>query len=103
MSSIPTLTIKGWGINKHYQITTQDNGLIKALAELSQNPMCQADCRFKNGYLQQLENMLEAKLSGCGLKASLYIESRVKWFQQKQCAISYMLSLSGFDWDADNM
>lgn len=58
---------------------------------------------FKNGHLKQLENKLEAKIPRCGLKASRHIESRFKWFKQKCCAISNMLSLSGFGCDADNI
>lgn len=65
-------------MNKHYWTTSQDNALIKALSELSQNLMWRAYCDFKNGYLQQLENMLEVKLPGCGLKASPHIKSKVK-------------------------
>ena len=46
---------------------------------------------------------MEAKLPGCAIKASPHIESRVKWFKQKYCAMTNMLSLSGFGLDADKM
>ena len=51
MSSIPTPTTRGRGMNKYYWTTTQDNALIEALSKLSQNPMWWADCGLKNGYL----------------------------------------------------
>ena len=96
MSSLPTPTPRGRGMNKHFWTTAEDNALVDSLLELSQNPMWRSDCGFKNGYLQQLENKFEAKLPGCGLKASPYIESRVKWLKQKYCVMSDMLSLNGF-------
>ena len=65
--------------------------------------MWRSDCGFKNGYLQQLENKLEVKLPGCGLKASPHIESRVKWLKQKYCIMSGMLSFNGFGWDNDKI
>ncbi|GMN58453.1 hypothetical protein TIFTF001_027549 [Ficus carica] len=72
----------------------QDDALVDALLELSQNAMWRADCGFKNGYLLQLEAMMEAKLPDYGIKASPHIGSRVKWFKQKYCAMTNMLSLS---------
>ena len=32
-----------------------------------------------------------------------HIESRVKWFNRKHCAIFDMLTLSGFGWDNEKM
>ena len=81
----------------------QDDALVEALLELSQNAIWRADCGFKNGYLLQLEAMMEAKLPGCGIKSSPHIESRAKWFKQKYSAMTDMLALSGFGWDNDKM
>ena len=104
MSSIPaSSTQRGRGQNKHYWTIQHDDALIEALSELSQNAMWWADCGFKNGYLLQLETMMEAKLPGCAIKASPHIESRVKWFKQKYCAITDMSSLSGFRLDNDKI
>ena len=80
MSTIPTSNLRGRGQNKHYWTMQQDDALVESLLELSQNAMWRADCGFKNGYLLQLEAMMEAKLPGCGIKSSPHIESRVKWF-----------------------
>ena len=46
---------------------------------------------------------MEAKLLGCAIKPSPHIESRVKWFKQKYCAMTDILSLSGFGLDNDKM
>ncbi|TXG63780.1 hypothetical protein EZV62_010774 [Acer yangbiense] len=65
--------------------------------------MWKADCGFKNGYLAQLETMMEAKLPNCGLKASPHIESRVKTLKAKYCALHELLSQSGFGWNDEHM
>ncbi|KAM6556491.1 hypothetical protein CsatB_003510 [Cannabis sativa] len=62
MSSNSNVDQRGRGKNKHYWTLEQDNALIDCLLELSRNPTWRADCGFKNGYLQQIESMLEAKL-----------------------------------------
>lgn len=89
-------------MNKYYWTTTEDNALID-LFELGQNPKWRSNCGFKNGFLEQLKNKMEAEQLGCGLKASPNIKSRVKWFKQKWCVMSYMLSMSGFNFDNDKM
>lgn len=81
---------------KHYWTIAEDDASVDLLYKLSRNPMCRVDCGFKIGYLNQLESMLELKISGCGLKASLHIKSRVKYFKLKYIAVADMLSLSGF-------
>lgn len=72
MSSIPTSTLRGRGMGKHFWATTESNALIDSLLELSQNLMWRFDCGFKNGYLQQQGNKLDAKLPSCCLRDSLY-------------------------------
>ncbi|KAF4377150.1 hypothetical protein F8388_017554 [Cannabis sativa] len=83
MSSNSNVDQRGRGKNKHYWTLEQDNALIDCLLELSQNPTWRADCGFKNGYLQQIESMLEAKLPGSNLKASPHIESPIKTLKGK--------------------
>ncbi|XP_060965521.1 uncharacterized protein LOC133034450 [Cannabis sativa] len=78
MSSSSNADQRGRGKNKHYWTPTQDSVLIECLLELSQNSTWRADSGFKNGYLQQMEIMLEEKLPGSKLKASPHIESRIK-------------------------
>lgn len=68
-------------MNKYYWTTTEDNALINLLFELSQNPKWRSNCGFKNGFLEQLKNKMEAEWLGCGLKASPNIKSRVQWFK----------------------
>ncbi|PON84148.1 hypothetical protein TorRG33x02_200460 [Trema orientale] len=47
--------------------------------------------------------MLEAKLPNSGLKASPHIESRVKILKTKYYCLIELSSLSGFDWDNEQM
>ncbi|KAF4403713.1 hypothetical protein G4B88_002566 [Cannabis sativa] len=98
MSSNSNVDQRGRGKNKHYWTLEQDNALIDCLLELSQNPTWRADCGFKNGYLQQIESMLEAKLPGSNLKASPHIESPIKTLKGKYSCLAELL-LCGFNWD----
>ncbi|KAM6587596.1 hypothetical protein CsatA_010201 [Cannabis sativa] len=99
MSSNSNVDQRGRGKNKHYWTLEQDNALIDCLLELSRNPTWRADCGFKNGYLQQIESMLEAKLPGSNLKASPHIESRIKTLKGNYSCLAELLLLSGFNWD----
>ncbi|KAF4358676.1 hypothetical protein F8388_005616 [Cannabis sativa] len=69
---------------------------------MSQNSTWRADSGFKNGYLQQMEIMLEEKLPGSKLKASPHIESRIKNLKGKYSCLAELLSLSGFSWDNEH-
>ncbi|KAK0590106.1 hypothetical protein LWI29_022765 [Acer saccharum] len=90
-------------MNKHFWTIAEDAILVESLQELNQNTMWKAYCGFKNGYLAQLETMMEAKLPNCGLKASPHIESRVKTLKAKYCALHELLSQSGFGWNDEHM
>ena len=96
-------THRGRGMNKHFWTIAEDAILVESLQELNQNTMWKADCGFKNGYLAQLETMMEAKLPNCGLKASPHIESQVKTLKAKYCALHELLSQSGFGWNDEHM
>lgn len=48
-------------MNKYYWTTTEDNALIDLLFELGQNPKWRSNCGFKNGFLEQLKNKMEAE------------------------------------------
>ncbi|KAM6546895.1 hypothetical protein CsatB_027631 [Cannabis sativa] len=102
MSSSSNADQRGRGKNKHYWTPTQDSVLIECLLELSQNSTWRADSGFKNGYLQQMEIMLEEKLSGSKLKVSPHIESRIKNLKGKYSCLQELLSLSGFSWDNEH-
>ncbi|XP_062088961.1 uncharacterized protein LOC133795528 [Humulus lupulus] len=103
MSSNSNVGQRGRGQNKHYWTPIEENALIDCLLELSQNPTWRADFGFKNGYLQQIEIMLETKLQRSGLKASPHIESCIKTSKGKYCCLTEMLSLSGFGWDNEHV
>ncbi|CAN6685443.1 unnamed protein product [Malus baccata var. baccata] len=81
---------RGRGQQKHYWTTTEDTIL-------------RADTGFKNGYLGKIEAMMEAKLLGCGLKASPHIESHIKTLKEKYFALTELLALSGFEWNEEKM
>ncbi|KAM6568848.1 hypothetical protein CsatB_016833 [Cannabis sativa] len=102
MSSSSNAYQRGRGKNKHYWTPTQDNVLIECLLELSQNSTWRADSGFKNGYLQQMEIMLEEKLPDSKLKASPHIESRIKNLKGKYSCLAELLSLCGFSWDNEH-
>ena len=46
-----------------------------------------ADNGFKLGFIVKLEELMEKKLSGCGIKESPHIESRYKILGRKYWAI----------------
>ncbi|XP_038973988.1 uncharacterized protein LOC120105506 [Phoenix dactylifera] len=83
----------------------EDAKLVEALVELVTRGGWRGDNgTFRSGYLQQLERLIEEKLPGCGLKATPYIESRVKLLKKQYNAITEMLgpNCSGFGWDDIN-
>ena len=96
-------TERGRGKNKHYWTIDEDAALLDSLRELYENALWRADSGFKNGYLAQLEIMVERKLPGCELKASPHIESRIKTLKAKYYALSEMLSQKGFGWNDKQM
>ncbi|KAI9108614.1 hypothetical protein K1719_020498 [Acacia pycnantha] len=59
---------------------------------------------FKSGYANALQTMMEAKLPGCGIKASPHITSRLKTLKrlwQTAYDIIYGPNTSGFGWDPE--
>ncbi|BFG41001.1 hypothetical protein CerSpe_272750 [Prunus speciosa] len=76
---------------------------MECLMELHQNINWRGDSGFKNGYLNKLEIILEAKLPNSWLKASPHIESRVKTLKGKYGALADTLSQSGFGWNEEDM
>ncbi|KAK9733832.1 hypothetical protein RND81_04G095500 [Saponaria officinalis] len=70
------------------------------LLVLSADPQWKGEGGFKNGYSTQLEQMLNTKFPGCGLKATPHIESKFKWFKDKYAIVSELVNrTSGFQWD----
>ncbi|KAI9085313.1 hypothetical protein K1719_032690 [Acacia pycnantha] len=63
-----------------------------------------ADNGFMDGYANSLQSMMEDKLPGCGIKATLHITSRLKMLKQLwQTAydIVYGPNTFGFGWDSE--
>ncbi|KAI9122775.1 hypothetical protein K1719_005664 [Acacia pycnantha] len=63
-----------------------------------------ADNGFKSGYANALQTMMEAKLPGCGIKATPHITSRLKTLKrlwQTTYDIIYGPNTSGFGWDPE--
>ncbi|KAL2905078.1 Pumilio domain-containing protein 5, partial [Bienertia sinuspersici] len=79
-----------------YWTYEEDAALIRYLHELSGNPKWKS----KNGYLNKFEELIKSVFPNCGLKATPHIESRIKHWSEKYSAISEMLSISIFGWDA---
>jgi len=73
--------------------------LINGLLELSADPQWKVEGNFKSGYLVKLEEMLNAKCPGSGLKAYPHIDSKTKWFRDKYNVLVEMFRTSGFTWD----
>ncbi|KAK9943428.1 hypothetical protein M0R45_009035 [Rubus argutus] len=93
----------GRGQNKRYWTIKEDDALVDALLELHRDPKWRVDTGFKSGYLQKIQEMIEAKMPNCGLKASPHIESLVKTLKAKYVALSDALSQSGFGWNEEKM
>ena len=92
-------SLRGRGKNKRFWTSEEDEILLQCLLELAQNPKWKGESGFKSGYMNKLEEMISSKLPTCGLKAEPHIESRLKHWSDKYCAMAEMLSMSGFGWD----
>ncbi|KAK9732984.1 hypothetical protein RND81_04G035800 [Saponaria officinalis] len=77
----------GRGRNKRFWSLEEDKALVAALSNLANDPHCKCDNGFRN------------VISGCGLKALLHIDSRLKMLGTKLRAIIQMLNKRGFKWD----
>ena len=89
----------GKGRNKRFWTKEEEWALVHGLLELSADPQWKAEGNFKSGYLVKLESIMNAKFSGCGLKANPHIDSKTKWFRDKYNVLSEMFRTSGFGWD----
>ncbi|KAL2940293.1 HMG-CoA reductase inhibitor bumarsin [Bienertia sinuspersici] len=90
----------GRGKNKRFWKKEEEEALIDCLLELSCDQQWKGEGGFKNGYLNQLELMLNTKFPGCGIKVIPHIESKFKWFKDKYAIVSEMVNkTSGFQWD----
>ena len=56
----------------------EDDKLVKCLLELASDVKWKANNGFKPGFIAKLKELMEKKLSGCGIKASPHIKSRYK-------------------------
>ena len=76
----------------------EDDKLVECLLELAGDVKWKADNGFKPSFTTKLEELMEKKLSGCGIKASPHIESRYKTLRRQHRAIANMLgpNASGF-------
>ncbi|KAL2897205.1 UvrABC system protein C [Bienertia sinuspersici] len=66
---------------------------------MSADPSWKADGSFKGGFKNKLEEKMNEKFPGCGLKAVPHIESKIKWFKDKYNVLSEMFRTSGLSWD----
>ena len=92
-------SLSGRGKNKRSWTKPEEECLINGLLEMSTDPSWKADRSFKSGYKNKLEDKLNEKFPGCGLKAMPHIDSKVKWFKDKYNVIQEMLRTSGFSWN----
>ena len=89
----------GRGRNKRSWTKSEEECLINGLLEMSNDPSWKADGSFKGGFKNKLEDIMNEKFPGCGLKAVPHIESKIKWFKDKHNVLTEMLRTSGFSWD----
>ena len=91
-------------IVKHVWTPEEDNMLVECLVELRTNGKFLTDNGFRPGYLLTLENMMNQKATGCGLKGIPHIQSRIKTLKQSWQTVYDMVygsNTSGFGWDPD--
>ena len=82
----------------------EDRILVECLVTLRMDQKWMADSRFKAGYANVLQKMIEEKLPGCGIKATLHITSRLKTLKrlwQEAYDIVYGANTSGFGWNPE--
>ncbi|XP_077225315.1 uncharacterized protein At2g29880-like [Tasmannia lanceolata] len=93
---------RGRGKNKRVWHANEDIALVSALIEVCNTGWKADNGTFKTSYTSVIEKIMESKFAGCGLKATAYIESRLKTLKKQYNAISDMLKTSGFEWN-DNL
>uniref|UniRef100_A0A0A9CLK5 Myb/SANT-like domain-containing protein n=1 Tax=Arundo donax TaxID=35708 RepID=A0A0A9CLK5_ARUDO len=83
-------TTRGWRRSKRKWTMVEDDELVRALYEISLDPMWKVEGDFKSGYCSLLETHLTEKLPNCGLSA-VQILSRVGHFRTKFSTLEQML------------
>ncbi|XP_054791148.1 L10-interacting MYB domain-containing protein-like [Prosopis cineraria] len=90
--------------SKHVWTVQEDSMLVECLVQLKTDKKFVADTGFSAGYLNRLEEMLEAKALGYGLLANPHIASRLKTFKKSWQVVYNMVNnknTSGFGWDTE--
>ncbi|XP_054817802.1 uncharacterized protein LOC129317512 [Prosopis cineraria] len=90
--------------SKHVWTVQEDSMLVECLVQLKTDGKFVADAGFSTGYLNRLEEMLEAKAPGCGLLANPHIASRLRTFNKSWQVVYDMVNnknTSGFGWDTE--
>ncbi|XP_057529788.1 uncharacterized protein LOC130808327 [Amaranthus tricolor] len=99
MMNVGQFVQSGRGKNKRSWNKSEEECFINGLLEMSADPSWKADGSFKGGFKSKLEEKLNEKFPGCGLKAIPHIESKIKWFKDKYNVLTEMFRTSGFSWD----
>lgn len=94
---------KGKGIYINNWTITEDDVLIESLKELYEDNAWRAYGGLKDGYLAQLQTMMEFKLPGWKVKSCPDIQGRVNFLKKKYFAITDMITEGGFDWNENQM
>ncbi|MFQ6654965.1 hypothetical protein Gotur_025720, partial [Gossypium turneri] len=87
---------------KRKWVPEEDAALVSCTVDLHNVGTFNADTRFKTGYLNELEKMLEKALPNAMLKAKPNIESRIRLLKREWSIVYDMLNgqkNSGFGWD----
>ncbi|MBA0864578.1 hypothetical protein Goshw_004396 [Gossypium schwendimanii] len=83
-------------------VPEEDAALVACMVDLQNVGTFNANTRFKVGYLNRLERMLEKVLPNAMLKAKPNLESRIRTLKRDWAIVYNMLSgkdNSGFGWD----
>ncbi|KAF7835839.1 uncharacterized protein G2W53_010698 [Senna tora] len=88
----------------HIWMSAEDELLVQSLLSLMDNPQYYENGSFKGKYLGKLEEMMEAKAPGCGLRARPHIQGRIRTLKANWSFVYDMVnhiraSTSGFGWD----
>ncbi|PPD99546.1 hypothetical protein GOBAR_DD03437 [Gossypium barbadense] len=87
---------------KRKWVPEEDAALVSCIVDLHSVGTFNADIRFKAGYLNELERMLQKALPNAMLKAKPNIESRIRLLKREWSIVYDMLNgqnNSGFGWD----
>ncbi|KAK6134033.1 hypothetical protein DH2020_032212 [Rehmannia glutinosa] len=98
----PTQETRGRGKNKRKWKYEEDARLVEALLDMVNLGNYKAENGFKPGYLNYVEEKMQASLPNSGLKAKPHIESRIKTLKRDFHIVYDMLNgpnTSGFGMD----